>query len=374
VQAVLRFGARLLLAAGLLGGAATVHAQEWAVDLYAGRALYEPVSANVGATSLIGGIRYGSPATWWFYTAAAAPLDDTSPTWGSLGASGRIPVAGGRRWSAGLDVGAHGYAYRDAVAELNGAGATLEAGAFLGTVLAGGIGAGPVTGLRAELRAGRRDYLASDAGVRTTRDGLDGALRLETMGAVRAGAGLRVVRVAEGEFTAATADLAASMGPVRLWLSGERWLDSGLDDLGWSVTASVPVGFVEAWGAYRHDVREPLYWNPARQSWSVGLTRRFGAAPARLNAPVAEIRAGRALIRLPRSTAATGVSVAGDFSSWKPQPMQAAGAYWQLDIPLRPGVYRYAFVDPAGRWFVPEGVAGRMDDGMGGHVAVLVVP
>jgi hypothetical protein len=374
VRVALRVGARLLLAGGLLGGATAVGAQEWAVDLYAGRALYEPVSANVGATSLIGGIRYGSPAAWWFYTAAAAPLDDSSPTWGSLGGSGRIPLAVGGRWSAGFEVGAHGYAYRDAVAELNGAGATLEAGAFLGAVLAGGIGAGPITGLRAELRAGRRDYLASDGGVRTTRDALDGGLRLETMGTVRAGAGLRVVRVAEGEFAVATADVGSSVGPVRLWLAAERWLDAELDDLGWSVTASVPLGFVEVWGAYRHDAREPLYWNPARQSWSVGLTRRFGAAPARLNAPVAEIRAGRAVIRLPRGAAAAGVSVAGDFTDWQPQPMQAAGAYWQLDIPLRPGVYRYAFVDSAGRWFVPESVAGRMDDGMGGHVAVLVVP
>jgi hypothetical protein len=38
-----------------------------------------------------------------------------------------------------------------------------------------------------------------------------------------------------------------------------------------------------------------------------------------------------------------------------------------------PGVYHYAFVAEDGTWFVPESVPGRQDDGMGGHVAVLVV-
>ena len=37
------------------------------------------------------------------------------------------------------------------------------------------------------------------------------------------------------------------------------------------------------------------------------------------------------------------------------------------------GRYHYAFVAEDGTWFVPESVPGRQDDGMGGHVAVLVV-
>ncbi|HEY8485417.1 MAG TPA: hypothetical protein VIL13_12465 [Longimicrobiales bacterium] len=40
---------------------------------------------------------------------------------------------------------------------------------------------------------------------------------------------------------------------------------------------------------------------------------------------------------------------------------------------VAPGVYHYAFVTADGKWFVPESVPGRKDDGMGGHVAVLVV-
>jgi hypothetical protein len=45
-----------------------------------------------------------------------------------------------------------------------------------------------------------------------------------------------------------------------------------------------------------------------------------------------------------------------------------------LELPLASGVYRFAFVAADGEWFVPEGYPGRMDDDMGGYVAVLVVP
>jgi hypothetical protein len=36
-------------------------------------------------------------------------------------------------------------------------------------------------------------------------------------------------------------------------------------------------------------------------------------------------------------------------------------------------VYQYAFRSTSGEWFVPASIAGRRDDGMGGHEAVLVV-
>jgi hypothetical protein len=54
--------------------------------------------------------------------------------------------------------------------------------------------------------------------------------------------------------------------------------------------------------------------------------------------------------------------------------MRREGGEWVLDLALAPGVYRYAFVGDAGEWFVPEGYPGRIDDGMGGHVVVMVVP
>jgi hypothetical protein len=53
--------------------------------------------------------------------------------------------------------------------------------------------------------------------------------------------------------------------------------------------------------------------------------------------------------------------------------MQRDGDHWTYTIALAPGVYHYSFVSNTGEWFVPASVAGRKDDGMGGHVAVLVV-
>ena len=66
-------------------------------------------------------------------------------------------------------------------------------------------------------------------------------------------------------------------------------------------------------------------------------------------------------------------SIAGDFTGWKPVPMQRDGSRWTFTVKLEPGTYHYAFVGEDGTWFVPESVPGRQDDGMGGHVAVLVV-
>jgi hypothetical protein len=53
--------------------------------------------------------------------------------------------------------------------------------------------------------------------------------------------------------------------------------------------------------------------------------------------------------------------------------MQREGDHWTYTVAVPRGVYNYAFVDADGTWFVPKGVPGRKDDGMGGQVAVLVV-
>jgi hypothetical protein len=84
-------------------------------------------------------------------------------------------------------------------------------------------------------------------------------------------------------------------------------------------------------------------------------------------------RNGHAVITIPVRSAKGTPSIAGDFTGWKPVPMHRAGSRWTYTAKLDPGVYHYAFVAEDGSWFVPESVAGRQDDGMGGHVAVLVV-
>ena len=53
--------------------------------------------------------------------------------------------------------------------------------------------------------------------------------------------------------------------------------------------------------------------------------------------------------------------------------MEREGDEWVVRLPLAPGAYRYAFRSATGEWFVPSSTPGRRDDGMGGHVAVLMV-
>ena len=67
------------------------------------------------------------------------------------------------------------------------------------------------------------------------------------------------------------------------------------------------------------------------------------------------------------------VLIAGDFNNWQATPMQREGDNWVLRLPIGPGVYHYAFRSATGTWFVPSSTPGRRDDGMGGHVAVLMV-
>ena len=127
------------------------------------------------------------------------------------------------------------------------------------------------------------------------------------------------------------------------------------------------------WGSVRQEAPDPLYWNPSRRTWSVGLTQRLGRIPAPL-VPVSASPAGTVVVRLPAGDAPAGaVSIAGDFNNWQPAPMQREGGDWIVRLPLTPGVYHYTFRSANGDWFVPPSTAGRRDDGMGGYVAVLVV-
>src|SRR4029453_5635496 len=101
----------------------------------------------------------------------------------------------------------------------------------------------------------------------------------------------------------------------------------------------------------------------------------LGRRPDPLPAPV--VSDGRVRISLGEKAvprAEGSVRVAGEFNRWTPQSMTRAGSDWVLDLPLASGVYRFAFVTASGEWFVPEGFPGRIDDDMGGHVAVLVIP
>jgi hypothetical protein len=111
------------------------------------------------------------------------------------------------------------------------------------------------------------------------------------------------------------------------------------------------------------------------QFFSAGLSIRIGGArlvslpsPDGVRAPAPE------LTRLAiRATDADSVSVAGDWDAWKPAATRRApNGVWYVDLPLKAGEYRYAFLVDGREWRVPEGAV-AVDDGFGGKAAYVTV-
>jgi hypothetical protein len=358
--------ALLLPLLALIAGSTAARAQNWAVDLYAGQSHHNSFVPAIPTRSLMAGVRYGAPANDWWYATVAAPLDELTPFWGAAGGSLKIPFLRGAAHSFGVALGAHGYAARDAVTRGMGAGGTLDAAAFAAAVTHYG---------RLDLRAGAAQYGAEAAEMWVSRRAWELIGRFETAGAIQFGAGGRVVRVSDGTYPALSADATVRTGPATVSATVMRWFGSDVKDVGWSLGAGVSPGTFDVWAALQQEAREPLYWNEARRTWALGVTKRMGSRnPSRASSAGAQLNTGSALIRVPAGSGAEPLFVAGDFTGWELRPMRRAGSEWHLRVPLSPGVYRYSFVDSQGRWFVPEGTSGRRSDGFGGHVAVLVVP
>jgi hypothetical protein len=130
--------------------------------------------------------------------------------------------------------------------------------------------------------------------------------------------------------------------------------------------------------AVRQETVDPVYaTSTPRRTWTVQLSRRLGrAAEARAPAPfpaAPQVAGGTAVFRLPAARYAAAPELMGDFSQWQPVAMRREGGFWTARVPLRPGVYHYAYRVARGAAFVPEGVP-TVDDGFGGLSAVLVVP
>ena len=72
--------------------------------------------------------------------------------------------------------------------------------------------------------------------------------------------------------------------------------------------------------------------------------------------------------------AAQQVSLAGDFTDWKPsyEMRRSNGGVWTIVVPLRPGVHDYAFIVDGERW-VPDPTAPAVEDGFGGMNSRLAV-
>ena len=301
------------------------------------------------------------------YGTAAAPLGNRNPLWGALGTGGRFLLPGpeGRRATVGLEVGSHGFLFRDAVATQIGAGGTLDAIPFAS--LSAGAG-------RVELRGGWRGHALSFAGGTQTRGVFETGARVTYDAALRVQADARWVRASEGTYPFVGTSLLYAGVPLQVWVQVGKWLHNELDDVAWGAGAGYALSDrVSLWASVRQEAPDPLYWNEPRRMWSVGVTRRLGRGlPVVLRAP--RVEPGGVAIRVALADAPTSeLWIAGSFNTWRPRAMHREDREWVIRLPLAAGVYHYAFRSATGEWFVPASIAGRRDDGMGGHVAVLVV-
>jgi hypothetical protein len=367
-----RFFARALRAfplpvavAGALLAPSQSRAQEWIVDLSAGHSVQEPVNAAIGATGLTLGLRHeGTP---WFFLSAGAPFNSAGLPWGALGLGGRVSTRA-RQLAWGLDLGALAFGFSDHVLQQSGGGLAAEAMPVFA------LRSGPV-GL--EVRSGVAHYgtvYAGELGARTVH-------QTEAQAVLNAGmlvmtGEARYLRAAEASYPFVGGTLETRLGQVSLWAHGGTWIAPAIETPGWGIGARLRVtGATEAHLSVQQETNDPLYWNAARRSWSVGVSHRIGRTPQRMvPAPLAAQGGGGVTFRLPLEISASTPHVAGEFSGWREVPMLRTDDFWSVTLPIPAGVYRYAFRGADGAWFVPDHFPGREADGYGGFNAVLIVP
>jgi hypothetical protein len=193
---------------------------------------------------------------------------------------------------------------------------------------------------------------------------------------VLVGAVGRYMRFPEGGYPYLGGSVQLSRGPGVLWAFAGRWMSDTLASPreAYGVGASVtPLPGLQVLGGWQQEASDPLYLNAPRRTWSLRVSRTLGrtrpAVPALAPPTPAD---GNTVIRLPAAAVAEAPSVLGDFTEWKPVPMVRNGPFWELRLPIAPGIHHYAFRTSAGVVFVPDHLPAA-DDGMGGKSAVLVV-
>jgi hypothetical protein len=354
----------------LLVTSSAVHAQTWTADLYAGGTRYQALADRVSATNVIANIRYQGLRSLQAYFSVAAPLDDNAAPWTAAGTAARLTRFTTGALSYGLELGAHGYGFRDPESDDVGGGAALSGLPFV--TLTHRLAA-------LELRGGWQQHVFGYADTSGGRGLLETGARATVAGKLFAlQLDARWLRATEAAYPFAGVQLSAAPAFVRFWGWTGRWFGDDRPGTVWGIGGSVPLGGLgEVWVTLRREATDPLFENLPRRGWNVGFSRQLGNRRAAAAALAPRVDRGAVQIRLPVSAVRTQngapPSVAGEFNDWQPTPMRRENGIWVLDLPLGAGVYRFAFVTPDGQWFVPELYPGRMEDGMGGHVAVLVV-
>jgi hypothetical protein len=160
-----------------------------------------------------------------------------------------------------------------------------------------------------------------------------------------------------------------------------------------SVVDTLPDPLVDTWAAVKRRLAPPRR-TPRVLEWLLTPRRvEFGLRPAYGFAAVILLLAALTVPRIIRpapSTLATSqqvfvqfrleapgasqVSLAGDFSEWKPAYSlhRSNTGVWTVVVPLDPGIHDYAFVVDGQRW-VPDPLAPAVSDGFGGMNSRLAI-
>lgn len=334
---------------------------QWRVEIGAGGSNH-PQIASTDSRSALFGVQYHGRR--WGYLTAGAPLDSAAAPWIAVGAGQRVERYVGS-FDVGSEIGAHAHGYRTPDAE--GRGFLLELVPFIGTSL--GM-------TRLELGSGARYYANRFADENEARAASDTYLLASaplTRG-VSAGARGRYVHTEDGGFPFASVGVDVAVGEALLSAHAGHWLGNLLSKPVYGASATLLVGRRTAvFASFDQEAPDPLFWNPVRTSWGVGVSYQLGKASSRpaVSAPVQP--GGPVTFRVPLAEDADQVSVAGDFNGWDPVPMQRVGDEWAFTLSLQPGVYHYSFRRGDGTWFLPSTVSSRTDDGFGGESGVLIV-
>lgn len=373
----------ILSALTLIAVATPGEGQGWSLEARAGQ-LDFGIADDIAPAATSLGLTLGHEARdGWLRLSTGVPLGEEDPVWGAADIGQRVSTETGPL-TLGMDLSAQGFLqrYRQGLSEGPGGplGPVIEGEESWGSGLAvqalplASVDVGPAT-LRG--RAGvswYRSALADRSATRTVGLG-DMRLSVRTARWLTVAAEGRHYETEEGGFT--FGGVAAVLGTpgISLWGSVGHWfaIDS-LDAVPWSAGARVALAErLDLTLDAREDALDPVYASAPRRAWGVGLRLRLGPDDTPRPPVPAEYRGGRATITLPTAESTEEPRIAGDFNDWTPAPMRRDGNRWSYTTALEPGVYEYAFVAPDGTWFVPESVPGRVEDGMGGHVARLVV-
>jgi hypothetical protein len=342
-------------------------AQGWTLDIYAGRVMHDQVHSSVGTHNGVLSLRNSGRSGGWFFMTAAVPFAAADPVWATTGLGRRFALPAGRM-SAGADVGAHGYGYRDPSLEEFGTGATFSALPFLALSSAAA---------RVELRSGLVHYMGSFSGASQRRTLHETGVRVVVQAVPRLTltGESTYARAEEANYPYAGGRASLDHGAGNVWASAGRWFSDALPEASWSAGASIRLGpRFELWASVQNESSDPLYWNGSRQGWNIGMSRRLGRTVVPAASIPARIVGDRVTIRIPRAGVKGAPFIAGDFTGWRPVAMDRSGEFWSASFALPPGQYSYAFRTAGGDWFVPESVQGRRPDGFGGFVAILMVP